>query len=177
MSEESTSAPLKQETEKRRIASLERRALATKNPLYFWKAITLSFAHDLPLSLELLNYIKTTAVLVFALMQDVTGDDNDRTPKISPMEAIERIPQALQMTRRGWNAFQRLTVDDSKMRDTWMFEANGILDRDPFKNIPIPEKLTKENASESKHMRAARYVRRRVNDGFNLLDRNEAQKG
>jgi hypothetical protein len=101
------------------LADLHRLTNLTANPLYVWEAILVCTLHDSPLPAWCLDYIKTTAVLLHDLIDDAQSEH----PKNSAAAATAKVAAALQMARRGWNAFQRFRADDAKMHDAITVEV------------------------------------------------------
>jgi hypothetical protein len=178
--EPSTVTPENIESEGERLR--ERATKKRGNPLYVWQAILLFTAYDLPLPDWCVAHIRTVAVNLHDLMQGVNpatapvraegeSDSNFaqrsmawyRDPKFAPTDAPEFLPQALMLTRQGWNAFSELAADQEKMSDAMQYAATRREDE-------MDVIRRKRNLD---HVRSAR---RRITEGRSLLGFNDGTK-
>jgi hypothetical protein len=103
-------------TRDRIVADLE--ALARSNPLYVWRTLAEECRPGEPLPVWIEDYLRNVAC---ALLDMAEGEarwvpEPDRRP-VTPGEAAKRTPQALGLTRVGWNAFAdyRATQKDATL--------------------------------------------------------------
>jgi hypothetical protein len=127
------------------IASLRRKAELTSNPLYVWHAILYCTMCEMPLPDWCIGYLGSVAFNLFDLAAGVdfrehpsrrdsesAADVANRTvahfdtPTIEAERALELVPQALELSRQGKNAFTSLRSDEQKVHEAMRDMAGRV---------------------------------------------------
>jgi hypothetical protein len=150
----------------------------TKNPIYIWQAILAFLAHNEPLPDWCIEYIKCCAIEMHHLVVNLVRDERNNgallplPPISSAVRAVtDAVPAALQLRRRGWNAFRQYAADQRRMQDGTTAAAAPLVN---LSKVDLVKKIARRRQfSETSE---SWLVRKQIKEGRRLLALGERTK-